>query len=137
MFTLHKLNFADLRLLFLGANFKVNFSECLRRNKFEYKSSVTKVDSSPVKWTLVELESVLSNMGPWRLCSSRGHVTWCDVTLMLFRFNLSYIQALTGRVDCSRVNPQNKTIRWANFMNPFYGEFPPFLHTCRDSSKRD
>ena len=35
MFTLEKLNLADLRLLFLGVNFKVNLSESLRRIIFE------------------------------------------------------------------------------------------------------
>ena len=49
MFTLDKLNLADLRLLFLGVNFMVNFGESLRRRIFEYRSSVTKVDLSPVK----------------------------------------------------------------------------------------
>ena len=49
MFTLDKLNLADLRLLFLGVNFKVNLGESLRRNFFEYTSSVTKVDLSRVK----------------------------------------------------------------------------------------
>ena len=44
MFTLDKLNLADLRLLFLGVNFKVNLGESLRRRIFEYTSSVTKVD---------------------------------------------------------------------------------------------
>ena len=44
MFTLDKLNFADLRLLFLAVNFKVNLGESLRRRIFEYTSSVTKVD---------------------------------------------------------------------------------------------
>ena len=48
MFTLDKLNLTDLRLLFLGVNFKVNLGESLRRRIFEYTSSVTKVDLSPV-----------------------------------------------------------------------------------------
>ena len=49
MFTLDKLNFPDLRLLFLAVNFKVNFGESLRRRIFEYASSVTKVDLSSDK----------------------------------------------------------------------------------------
>ena len=36
MFTLDKLNLADLRLLFLAVNFKVNLGERLRRRIFEY-----------------------------------------------------------------------------------------------------
>ena len=48
MFTLDKLNLADLRLLFLGINFKVNLDESQRRRIFwAYgTSSVTEV-----KWT--------------------------------------------------------------------------------------
>ena len=49
MFTLDKLNLADLRLLFLAVNFKVNIGESLRRKIFEYTSSVTKVDLSSDK----------------------------------------------------------------------------------------
>ena len=49
MFTLDKLNLANLRLLFLGVNSKVNLCESLRRRIFEYTSSVTKVDLSRVK----------------------------------------------------------------------------------------
>ena len=49
MFTLDKLNLADLRLLFLAVNFKVNLGESQRRRIFEYTSSVTKVDLSQVK----------------------------------------------------------------------------------------
>ena len=49
MFTLDKLNLADLRLLFLAVNFKVNLGESLCRRIFEYTSSVTKVDLSRVK----------------------------------------------------------------------------------------
>ena len=51
MFTLDKLNLADLGLIFLGVNFKVNLGESLRRRFFEYTSSVKIVDLSPVKWT--------------------------------------------------------------------------------------
>ena len=51
MFTLDKLNLADLKLLYLGVNFKVNLGDSLRRRIFEYTSSVMKVDLSPVKWT--------------------------------------------------------------------------------------
>ena len=36
MFTLDKLNLADLRLLFLAVNFKVNLGESQRRRIFEY-----------------------------------------------------------------------------------------------------
>ena len=39
MFILDKLNLADLRLLFLAVNFKVNLVESLRRKIFEYTSS--------------------------------------------------------------------------------------------------
>ena len=49
MFTLDKLNLADLRLLLLAVNFKVNLGESLRRKFFEYTSSVMKVDLSRVK----------------------------------------------------------------------------------------
>ena len=49
MFTLDKLNLADLRLLFLAVNFKVNLGESLRRRIFEYTASVTKVDLSSDK----------------------------------------------------------------------------------------
>ena len=49
MFTLDKLNLADLRLLLLAVNFKVNLGESQRRIIFEYTSSVTKVDLSRVK----------------------------------------------------------------------------------------
>ena len=49
MFTLDKLNLADLRLLFLALNFKVNLGESLRRRIFEYASSVAKVDFSSDK----------------------------------------------------------------------------------------
>ena len=50
MFTLDKLlNLTDLKLVFLGVNFTVNLGESLRRRIFEYTSSVTKVDLSPVK----------------------------------------------------------------------------------------
>ena len=51
MFTLDKLNLADLRLLFLGVNSKVNLGESLRRRIFEY-TSVTKVELSRVKLNL-------------------------------------------------------------------------------------
>ena len=36
MFTLDKLKLADLRLLFLAVNFKVNLGESLSRRIFEY-----------------------------------------------------------------------------------------------------
>ena len=49
MFTLDKLDLADLRLLFLAVKFKVNLGESQRRRIFEYTSSVTKVDLSRVK----------------------------------------------------------------------------------------
>ena len=49
MFTLDKLNLADLRLLFLAVNCKVNLGESQRRRIFEDTSSVTKVDLSRVK----------------------------------------------------------------------------------------
>ena len=49
MFTLDKLNLANLRLLFLAINFKVNLGESLRRRIFEYTSSVTNVDISSDK----------------------------------------------------------------------------------------
>ena len=42
MFTLDKLNLADLRLLFLAVNFKVNLGESLRRRIFEYTASSRK-----------------------------------------------------------------------------------------------
>ena len=56
-FTLDKLNLSDLELLFLGViSCKVNLGESLRRRIFEYTSSVTKVDLSPVSGQLaVEL----------------------------------------------------------------------------------
>ena len=47
MFTLDKVNLADLRLLFL--NWRKFSGESQRRKIFEYTSSVTKVDLSPVK----------------------------------------------------------------------------------------
>ena len=49
MFTLDKLNLADLRLIFLAVNFKVNLGESLRGRIFEYTASVTKVDLSSDK----------------------------------------------------------------------------------------
>ena len=49
MFTLDKLNLADLRLLFLAVIYKVNLGESLRRIIFEYTSSDTKVDLSSDK----------------------------------------------------------------------------------------
>ena len=49
MFTLDKLNLADLRLLFFAVNFKVNLGESLRRRIFEHTSSVMKVDLSSDK----------------------------------------------------------------------------------------
>ena len=49
MFTLDELKLADLRLLFLAVNFKVNLGESLRRRIFGYTSSVTKVDLSSDK----------------------------------------------------------------------------------------
>ena len=49
MLTLDKLNLADLRLLFLAVNFKVNLGESLRRKFFVYTSSVRKGDLSRVK----------------------------------------------------------------------------------------
>ena len=48
MFTLDKLSLADLRLLFIGVNFKMNLGESLLRRMFEYTSFVTKVDLSPL-----------------------------------------------------------------------------------------
>ena len=49
MFTLDKLNLADLRLLLFAVNFKVNLGESQRRRIFEYTPSVTKVDLYRVK----------------------------------------------------------------------------------------